>query len=77
MFKQEQELVSGERNSSNKIVTMKPNVSVLHQNIQSIVNKQTKNDLVLKSNLKNIDALCFTDNWLKEDYLKLFQIDQY
>ena len=55
MDKHEQELARGERNSSNKIATMKPNVSVLHQNIQSIGNKQTKNDIVLKSDLKNID----------------------
>ena len=46
---------------------MKPNVSVLNQNIRIIGNKQIENDLVLKSNLKIIDALCFTDNWLKED----------
>ena len=56
---------------------MKPNVSVLHRNIQSVGNKQIENDLVLKSDLKNIDALCFTEHWLKEDYSKLFKIDQY
>jgi len=51
---------------------MKPNLLVLHQNIQSVGNKQIENYLLLKSNLKNIDALCFTEHWLKEDYLKLF-----
>jgi len=75
--RRQQELARGERNSRNKIVTMKPNLSVLHQNIESIGNKQTEVDLVLKSNLKNTDVLCFTEHWLKEDYLKLIHIDQY
>ena len=42
MDRHQQELARGERNSRNKIVTMKPNLSVLHQNIQSIGNKQLK-----------------------------------
>jgi len=77
MDKHEQELARGERFSSNKIATMKPNLSVLHRNIRSIGNKEIENDLVLKSHLKNIDALCFAQHWLEEDYMKLFRIDQY
>ena len=38
MDRHQQELARGERNSRNKIVIMKPNLSVLHQNIQSIGN---------------------------------------
>ena len=57
--------------------TMKPYLSVLHQNIQSIGNKQIEVDLALKSNGNNIDVLCFTEHWLKEDYVKLIQLDQY
>jgi len=68
--------MSGDRNSRNKIVTMKPKLSILHQNIQSIRNKLIEIDLVLKSDLKNIDVLCFTEHWLKEDYLKLISIEQ-
>ena len=71
------ELARGERNSRNKIGTMKPYLSVLHQNIQSIGNKQIEVDLPLKLNLNNIDILCFTEHWLKEDYLKLIHLDQY
>jgi hypothetical protein len=26
--------------------------------------------------LKNIEVLCFTEHWVKADYLKLIQIDQ-
>jgi hypothetical protein len=49
----------------------------LHQNIQSKSSKQTELDLVLKWSLKNIEVLCFTELWVKEDYLNLIQIDQY
>ena len=56
---------------------MNSNLSVLHQNIQSISNKQIEMDLVLKSSLKNIDVLCFTEHWVKEYHLKLIHIDQY
>lgn len=52
-------------------------LSVLHQNVQSISNKIVELDLVLKSSLGNIDVLCFTEHWVKEDYLNLIQIDQY
>ena len=70
-----QELARGERNSRNKIVTMKPYLSVLHQSIQSIGNNETEVYLVLKSNLKNTDVLCYTEHWLKQDYLNLVHID--
>jgi len=63
MDRHQQELARGERNSRNKIVTVKPNVSVLHQNIQSIGNKQIEVDLALKLNLNSIDVLCFTEHY--------------
>lgn len=45
--------------------------------MQSINNKLAELDLLLNSNLKHIDVLCFTEHWLKEDYLKVIKIDQY
>jgi hypothetical protein len=69
--------MKGDRNSRNKIATKKPNLSILQQNIQNVGNKLIEIDLVLKSDLKDIDVLCFTEHWLKEDYLKLIRIDQY
>jgi len=77
MDKDQQVLMKGERNSRNKIVTTIPKLSILYQNIQSIGNKLIEIDLVLKSDLKDIDVLFFTEHWLKEDYLKLISIDQY
>jgi hypothetical protein len=77
MDRYKQELARGERNSRNKIGAMKPYLLVLHQNIQSIGNKQIEVDLALKLNMNNNDVLCFTEHWLKEDYLKLIHLDQY
>jgi hypothetical protein len=63
MDKHQQELTRGEKESRNTSVTKNTNLPVLHQNIQSISNKKIKKALVLKSGLKNIDVLCFTDHW--------------
>ena len=52
-------------------------LSVLHQNVQSISNKVEQLDLALKVNLGNTDVLCFTEHWVKEDYLNLIHFDQY
>jgi hypothetical protein len=65
-----------DRNSRNVTVTTKPKLSTLHQNIQSTGNKQIEVDVALKLDLKDIDALCFTERWLKEDCLKLICKDQ-
>ena len=40
-------------------------------------NKLLDIDLVLKSRVKNIDVLCFTEHWIKDDYLNSTQLDQY
>jgi len=49
MDKHQQELARSERNSRNKISTMKPYLSVLHQNIPSIGNKQIEFGIKVKS----------------------------
>jgi hypothetical protein len=48
---------------------------VLHQNVQSISNDVVELDLALKANLGNIDVLCYTEHWVKEDYLNLIQFN--
>jgi hypothetical protein len=62
MDKHQEELTRGEKESRNKSVTMNSNLSVLHQNIQNVSNKQIEIDLVLKSSLKNVDVLCLQSN---------------
>jgi len=51
--------------------------SILHQNIQSMRNKLLELDIVLKLRVQNIDVVCLTEHWIKEDYLTTIQIDQY
>jgi len=64
-------------NRRDKRVTNNLTLSVLHQNVQSISNKQIELDLALKLRLKNTEVSCFTEHWVKADYLNLIQIDQY
>lgn len=72
-----QELTRAGMNGKEQRVTKNLPLSVLHQNVQSISNKQTKLDLMLKSSLRNINVFCFTEHWVKEDYLYLLRIDRY
>ena len=71
-----QELLRAEINRRDKRVTNNLILSVLCQNIQSINNKQIQLDLVLKLRLNNTEVLCFTEHWVKADYLNLIQVDQ-
>ena len=43
---------------------------MLHHNVQCISNKTAELDLLLKSSLENMDVLCFTEHWMKDDYLE-------
>jgi len=52
----------GDMNKRDNRVTKNLTSSVLHQNVQSISNKQTELDLVLKLRLKNTEVLCFTEH---------------
>jgi hypothetical protein len=77
MDKHQQEIVTGKEERRDKNVTKDSKLIVVHQNVQSISNKLIELDLVLKLSHKNIDVLCFTEHWVKENYLELVQIDQY
>ena len=77
MVTHQQKLTKAEKERRYRSATVNPNLAVLHQNIQSINNKLLDIDPVLKSRVKNIDVLCFTKRWIKEDYLNLMQIEQY
>ena len=77
MDKYYQELIRAGMNRRDKRVTNNLTLSVLHQNIQSISNKEVEINLVLKSRLKNTEVLCFTEHWVKADYVNLIQTDQH
>ena len=72
-----QKLLSAGMKRRDKMVTNNLTSSVLRQNVQSISNKQKELDLVLKLRLKKTKVLCFTEHWVKANYLNLIEIDQY
>ena len=59
-----QEILRAGMNRRDKRVTNILTLSVLHQNIQSISNKQIELDLALKSRLKNTEVLRSTEHWV-------------
>jgi hypothetical protein len=52
-------------------------ISIIHHNVQSLNNKLLNLAVLLQSDLKDIDVLCFTEHWQKEKQIKLSNIDQF
>jgi hypothetical protein len=56
----------------------KPNMlSILHNNVQSINNKLLELNILLQSELVDVDVLCLTDHWLREGNIKLISNDKF
>ena len=68
-------MLIGVRTEEGRAMWVSPH-DILHQNVQSISNKQIELNLVIKLRLKNTDLLCFTEYWVKMFYLNLIQINQ-
>jgi len=50
---------------------------VLHYNIRSLSGKCTELGVLLETDVKNADMLCFTQHWLKSQKLYAINIDHY
>jgi hypothetical protein len=51
-------------------------VSILH-NVQSINNKLLELNVLLQSELADVDVLCLSEHWLREEYIKLINTDKF
>jgi hypothetical protein len=48
-------------------------VSILHHNVQSINNKPLELNVLLQSELADVDVLCLSEQWLREEHMKLIR----
>jgi hypothetical protein len=57
---------------------LKPDmVLMLHHNVQSINNKLLELNVLLQSELADVDVLCLSEHWLREEYIKLIGIAKF
>ena len=55
-----------------------PDVALLlHHNIQGINNKLLGLNVLLQSELADVDVLCLSEHWLREEYIKLISTDKF
>lgn len=50
---------------------------IVHQNIRSLSGKSTELEVLLETDVKNADVLCFTEHWLYSQKLHAINIDCY
>jgi hypothetical protein len=55
----------------------KPDVVSIHHNVQSINSKLLELNVLLRSELVDVDVLCPSEHWLREEFIKLISIDKF
>jgi hypothetical protein len=52
-------------------------LSILHHNVQSINNKLLELNILLQSELADVDVFCLSEQWLREECIKLISTDNF
>jgi exonuclease III len=52
-------------------------VSIFHQNVQSIKIKLLELNVILQTELEEVEVLCLSEHWMREEYIKFISIDEF
>ena len=52
-------------------------ISIMHQNLQCLRNKKYELKILMNNELQDLDILCFTEHWLKQDEICSHQIENF
>ena len=52
-------------------------VSIFHHIVQSINNKVLELNVILQTELAEVEVLCLSEHWLWGEYIKLISIDEF
>jgi hypothetical protein len=73
----QQKTVKVEKEGKIKQTPKSDMISIRHYNLQSITNKLLELNVLLQSELTDVDVLCLSEYWLREEYIKLIGVDKF
>jgi exonuclease III len=50
-------------------------VSILHQNVQSLNSKLVQLNVILQTELEEVEVLCLSEHWMREEYINFIKVD--
>ena len=77
MDSHQQKTVKTEKEVKMKQKPIPDMVSILHHNVQSINNKLLELNILLQCELADVDVLCLSEHWLREEYVKLISMNKF
>jgi len=60
-----------------KIQKNQRTVSIFHQNVQSVRNKVLELNMIIQTELNEVDVLCLSEHWQKKDYIQLINFNDF
>jgi hypothetical protein len=61
----------------NKIRNNQKTVSIFYQNVQSVKNKVLELNMIIQTELNEVDVLCLSEHWQKEDHIQIYKFNDF